>query len=461
MDGELSRQVTWYESLTNKVDQASNAVEKLAMWSVGRKFDGPFVLSEAQFHQTMSEIEATDGSVGQLADSVKKLNALKIQIMGGHGTEMKEQVNTIEEGIARIAVLQQKAGVDQQATIQAVKKAEEELTAKKSEANAKVGKEIMENQKKTEKANEALAKIASERADWEIKEFRKATMAELEDKEKAVQEEYRMKEEAFRLNQSMIEGTLRSKMTEAKGPDDQIAALSAAMKASDDLVAVTEEELQRKLELHQKYADKIQEIQNKKVQDERDSVEKMTSYFQKGIMSWMKGTESFGRAMEQAWLGMAGAAVQSIMRIAAQEVIGMMLHKEIAMKGVVADAHKAAAGAYSAMVGIPVIGPIIAPIAAAGSFAAVAAFESFDQGGIASGGLSVVHAREMVLPANLSDFVQKAAANSSGDAEGKGHTFNYSPNVNAIDRNGMQDALKEHGEFMFTMWRQQMRNRSI
>ena len=46
------------------------------------------------------------------------------------------------------------------------------------------------------------------------------------------------------------------------------------------------------------------------------------------------------------------------------------------------DAAAAARGAYKAIVGIPIVGPILAPVAAAAAFAAVEAFEA---GGVVNG----------------------------------------------------------------------------
>ncbi len=45
---------------------------------------------------------------------------------------------------------------------------------------------------------------------------------------------------------------------------------------------------------------------------------------------------------------------------------------------------QAAAGAYSAVAGIPVVGPVLAPIAAATAFGAVAAFDSPNSRGLAA-----------------------------------------------------------------------------
>jgi hypothetical protein len=85
------------------------------------------------------------------------------------------------------------------------------------------------------------------------------------------------------------------------------------------------------------------------------------------------------------------------------------------------DANKAAASTYAATADIPIVGPVLAPIAAAGAFAAVMAFDVFS----AAGGFDVpaglnpvtqLHAREMVLPAGIADPLR--ASLSGGGAGG-------------------------------------------
>jgi hypothetical protein len=59
--------------------------------------------------------------------------------------------------------------------------------------------------------------------------------------------------------------------------------------------------------------------------------------------------------------------------------------RESALKQIFMDAKQSAAGAYKAVVGIPIIGPVLAPVAAATAFAGVMALESFNEGGVVSG----------------------------------------------------------------------------
>jgi len=86
------------------------------------------------------------------------------------------------------------------------------------------------------------------------------------------------------------------------------------------------------------------------------------------------------------------------------------------------DANKAAAGAFSAVAGIPIIGPILAPAAAVAAFTAVMAYDVFSaEGGFdIPAGLNPVtqlHEREMVLPASIAEPLRAGLGNgaSGGD----------------------------------------------
>jgi hypothetical protein len=87
------------------------------------------------------------------------------------------------------------------------------------------------------------------------------------------------------------------------------------------------------------------------------------------------------------------------------------------------DANKAAASTYAATADIPIVGPVLAPIAAAGAFAAVMAFDVFS----AAGGFDVpaglnpvtqLHAREMVLPAGIADPLRASLSGGGGSGGG-------------------------------------------
>jgi len=106
------------------------------------------------------------------------------------------------------------------------------------------------------------------------------------------------------------------------------------------------------------------------------------------------------------------------------------------------DANKAASGAFSAVAGIPFVGPILAPVAAATAFAAVMAFDVFSaRGGFdIPAGLNPVtqlHEREMVLPASIADPLRAGLAGGGRPAGGDIH-------IHAIDAASFQRLLMDN-----------------
>jgi hypothetical protein len=118
----------------------------------------------------------------------------------------------------------------------------------------------------------------------------------------------------------------------------------------------------------------------------------------------------------------AGTAARMGLEVtaAAQSVL---LWAATAIKNIMTSAWEAMAGAYKAIVGIPYVGPFLAPVAAGTAFAAVAGFAS----NIASASrgydipagvnpLTQLHEREMVLPQRQADVIRGMADNGGGAA---------------------------------------------
>jgi hypothetical protein len=105
------------------------------------------------------------------------------------------------------------------------------------------------------------------------------------------------------------------------------------------------------------------------------------------------------------------------------------------------DANKAASGAYSAVAGIPIVGPILAPAAAVAAFAAVMAYDVFSaEGGFdIPAGLNPVtqlHEREMVLPASIAEPL-RAGLGTGNRAGGDIH-------IHAVDAASFQRLLSDN-----------------
>jgi hypothetical protein len=126
----------------------------------------------------------------------------------------------------------------------------------------------------------------------------------------------------------------------------------------------------------------------------------------------------------------AGAASQTAVHTAAAAE-GKAAQAVAGSASVFADANKAAAGAYAAVAGIPYVGPILAPIAAATAFGAVLAFDVFSaEGGMDIGSgvnpMTQLHEKEMVLPAHLAEGVRNMT-DSGGAGGGDVVQFHYHP----------------------------------
>jgi len=115
----------------------------------------------------------------------------------------------------------------------------------------------------------------------------------------------------------------------------------------------------------------------------------------------------------------------------------------------------AGAGGTASMAAAPPPANLTAPAFGASMMAAAAGFASAAGGGVSEGGMTMLHPREMVLPAHLSEFVQRAAT-SGGGAGAASHTTNihYAPTVNG---NASKDILKGHSSELANIVRSELR----
>jgi len=117
--------------------------------------------------------------------------------------------------------------------------------------------------------------------------------------------------------------------------------------------------------------------------------------------------QGFMTTIRNSYLSLVGIFAQVVQNMVRNWLMGLLANesasKTFHAKQILMDAKAAAAGAWKATVGIPIVGPILAPIAAAAAFGGVMAFSA------EKGAWSVpsdnqpffLHKEEMVLPANL------------------------------------------------------------
>lgn len=172
-------------------------------------------------------------------------------------------------------------------------------------------------------------------------------------------------------------------------------------------------------------------------------------------------------------------------RVAAQalaESEGTAVQAAAGSKRILNHAYEAAAGAYDAVVGIPVVGPVLAPIAAGAAFVAVSAFDMLT--GLDVGAWNVprdmpamIHAGETVVPKTFAEGLRatgsinpviprvsgegiRASGMTVNNSSGSGNTTNsltYSPHINAPQHKSLEQLINEDSRALRTWFAHQVR----
>lgn len=136
-----------------------------------------------------------------------------------------------------------------------------------------------------------------------------------------------------------------------------------------------------------------------------------------------------------------------------------------AIKIITGDAATAAANTYAQVSQIPVVGWILAPVAAAAAFTAVAGYEALVPS--AAGGMVVgsdfgfgargviAHPDEMILPADLSKGLQNVIAQQDGSGGG---STRVEIHINAVDQRGVRAFFDEHAGHVERIMTRALRN---
>lgn len=241
--------------------------------------------------------------------------------------------------------------------------------------------------------------------------------------------------------------------------------------AEIDRLAALYDELLRKLE---QLKTKQNDVANDMTQQWQKAFDRMNQTFNSNFLQFVNRSQSFGRAMQKVWTSMADQFIESCLRMAEHwvesELMKLAATKTAAATGTaiqtqsdkesqLSSAKAAAAGAYKAMAGIPIVGPILGAAAAATVFAAALAFE---QGGLipGTGAVPVIaHGGEMVLPAHLSSFIQSAAASQTRQGGGGVHVNVRYGDVNS--GNDFKEQLSDHADHIAELVHNVARRRGL
>jgi hypothetical protein len=125
----------------------------------------------------------------------------------------------------------------------------------------------------------------------------------------------------------------------------------------------------------------------------------------------------------------------------------------------------AGAGGVASMAAAPFPLDLSAPAFGAAMAGAAAGFAVFEEGGIVpSTGFAMLHAKEMVLPAHISEGIQQSMGPSGGGGstrEGSTIHNHFSSNLSATDTAGMARLLSQHEDLIMTMVARSMRRKNL
>jgi hypothetical protein len=278
-------------------------------------------------------------------------------------------------------------------------------------------------------------------------------------KKKAHDEEIKMEEEAIKTSESLALGEVDVKR-QALAQQFALGSISRREEAQglialeDEKFRIQQQALQRRLtlaqfdllaqqklkddelKLEQKHALDVQKIMDHEALAQTKTWDTlfahMSSGFQYTIANFLKGTTSMSGAIRGLFQDVTSSVISSLAQMAAKNIevmlMSLVMHKTAHLAQVKLDAKAAAAGAYKAVVGIPYVGPFLAPAAAVVAYGATMAFASAEGGyDIPSNVNPMVqtHANEMILPEEHADTIRALSAGGGGGGRGGGgHTFN-------------------------------------
>ncbi len=177
----------------------------------------------------------------------------------------------------------------------------------------------------------------------------------------------------------------------------------------------------------------------------------MQQDFTKLVTAMAVETGSMSQQITQMWKQMAAQIIQEVITMTVAYMTGVETQKAGQAMLQLGDAKTAAANTYATISAIPVVGPFLAPPAAALAFAAVM---SFEQGGIVSGshGMAVpiiAHAGERVLTTQQTQNFERMV-----NSHNTTRSSSVSANVTQHFHGGKASSAKETRQAIQTLMRQ-------
>ena len=185
----------------------------------------------------------------------------------------------------------------------------------------------------------------------------------------------------------------------------------------------------------------------------------VASTFTSSIKGMITGTQTFGQALGDVFMGIGEAILGVLEEIAVKWLVTQLIGEQTAATGarvaIGADAARAGAAAFASIAAIPIVGPAMAPAAAAAAYGGAMAFQAsvpgFEVGAfkINSDMIAKVHKGETIMPAKAAEAWREGQGGGGGEVH---------LHVHAIDRRGVEKWFNSNGAAIAKTLKGQMRN---
>jgi hypothetical protein len=253
---------------------------------------------------------------------------------------------------------------------------------------------------------------------------------------------------------------------------DAIAAASA--KGSKEY----ETAMAERAKIVKKYNAEIDKDESKLWADTLKNVQTATGPMMQGFNQAINGMIVSGESFNVAMKKMAQSVLQGFLSMFEQlaekwletqitnAIVGKTTQATMAVAQVESEANVAAAGAFASTAALPYPANLAAPAASAAAFGAVMAFAP---GASAAGGmvldqnmLVMAHAKEMILPAHLSEGIQGMISGGSGSRGGPvTNNLHYGPTINAPQAQSLRQMLAGDSRAMLGWIAEQSRSGAL
>ncbi len=393
-------------------------------------------------------------------------NQQEIAALNKSGKEYNTQLKALQDNAlkitadynAKVVELKSRASVSEyNRDIQVMEQGESDKIGAVKEGTAArlavIDAALKEEESKNLQATQHFVELTKQRAQEVLKE------ADLEAKAKAEAASVQAKADAAAASEK-ARHTNTTAAIKSGGGNDNIKQLALEKMQQQESYNDKKAALQKELELYKQAGEarknQAQDVQNQLIQLEQTNADKMVELGQRESMAnrqtYVSMAQTASSSLMQVALGhqSLAATVQKFAQEGLEHVLAAIFEEMVGQKSLqMARAESAAAGAYTSLSSVPLVGPVLAGVAAATVFAGAMAFES---GGIVPGvgKGDVVPAMltpgEGIVPGSVMDGLRNMARN--GGMNGSGTTNHYHSNptyhLSVLDGDGMKTVLEKN-----------------